>query len=157
MEIKTNRVRYKAKELKVIHHELKAIETKQGLISPQAVVISAQSKSSPLHRYFEWNDTAAAAKYRLVQAGHLIRCVLIKTDHGDVRSFVNVRVETETEEGEESEYLQGYVSIGKTMKNTSLKEQVLTYAKEQLLLWRKKFGAYKEFYGICKEIDKLGS
>jgi hypothetical protein len=44
----------------------------KGRITRKMVVDAARRKDSPLHRYFEWNDTKAAEKYRLDQAQELI-------------------------------------------------------------------------------------
>jgi hypothetical protein len=41
------------------------------------VVEDAKDPSSPLHRYFEWDDTAAAQAYRIEQAEALIRRVRV--------------------------------------------------------------------------------
>ena len=58
------------------------------------VLVAAESKRSPLHKYFDWTDTVAAEKWRLAQAGHLIRSIEIivaeKPDIGPTRAFVSV-------------------------------------------------------------------
>lgn len=51
---------------------------KQGRLTPKDLVAASRPKNAPLHNEFEWNDTAAAAKYREVQAGYIIRSVAIK-------------------------------------------------------------------------------
>jgi len=58
----------------IITHELKALE-RDGRLYPADVVNAARPKSSPLHRYFDWDDRSAAEKYRLDQARALIRSV----------------------------------------------------------------------------------
>lgn len=49
----------------------------RGLLTPAAVVKDARNKSSPLHKLFEWNDSVAAHKYRLIQARKLIVTVQV--------------------------------------------------------------------------------
>lgn len=66
-----------------------------GSLTPQIVLTAARPVDSVLHQYFEWDDSAAAEKYRLAQAGNLIRRVKIKVetsegDTYDVRAFVHV-------------------------------------------------------------------
>jgi len=51
---------------------------REGRLSPNDVVDDARSPDSPLHDYFEWDDTAAAEKYRKVQARQLIRSVKVE-------------------------------------------------------------------------------
>ena len=47
-----------------------------GLLRPDDVVERARSPNSALHKYFEWDDTDAAAAYRLHQARQVIRAVV---------------------------------------------------------------------------------
>lgn len=48
-----------------------------GRLLPSNVVEEARDENSPLHEFFEWEDTIAAEKYRLSQARTLIRSVKI--------------------------------------------------------------------------------
>lgn len=49
----------------------------QAELTPAVIVADAKNPRSPLHKYFEWNDTDAAKKYRRVQVstltGRLVR------------------------------------------------------------------------------------
>lgn len=47
----------------------------QGAMTPERVVKAAESPDSPLHAWFEWDDTKAASAYRIEQARALIRSV----------------------------------------------------------------------------------
>lgn len=65
---------------------------RDGELTTEAVVEAAAPPTSALHRYFEWDDTEAARRYRLDQAAALIRRVkvsLVVTEGGQPR---NVRV-----------------------------------------------------------------
>lgn len=62
---------------KVVETELAKIKAKHGQLTPELVVEEAQRPKSPLHQYFEWDDSAAAVKYRLEQARTLIRSVRV--------------------------------------------------------------------------------
>jgi hypothetical protein len=51
-----------------LEQELSALK-RDGLLNPAGVVEwAAANPESALHRQFEWNDTAAAAQWRLDQA-----------------------------------------------------------------------------------------
>jgi hypothetical protein len=54
---------------------LRRLEDGHGRLVPEDVVEAAREPSSPLHGYFTWDDTEAAARYRLDQARTLIRSV----------------------------------------------------------------------------------
>jgi hypothetical protein len=47
--------------------------TGKGLLTAEAVVEAARNERSPLHGEFEWDDSAAAHRYRIEQARGLIR------------------------------------------------------------------------------------
>jgi len=46
------------------------------LLHPEQVVTFARDPETKLHKHFEWDDTAAAEKYRVDQARQLIRVVV---------------------------------------------------------------------------------
>lgn len=52
---------------------------KDGRLDPADVVEAARDPASPLHGYFEWDDTEAARQHRLGQARQLIRRIKIET------------------------------------------------------------------------------
>lgn len=60
------------KKSEVVEQELKKLYDKHKELTPEMVVAAAAAKSSPLHKFFEWNDSEAAKKYRLQQARQLI-------------------------------------------------------------------------------------
>lgn len=66
-----------------VRDELRAIYTNHGTLTPALVVEQATAPDSPLHDKFEWRDDEAARKYRLVQAGRLIRSVTIARELRD--------------------------------------------------------------------------
>ncbi len=51
----------------------------RGRISPPIVLEDARDPKSPLHNAFEWDDSIAGEKYRLEQAGDIIRCYKVET------------------------------------------------------------------------------
>ena len=46
-------------------------------VKPEMIVAAAQDSNSELHKCFEWDDTEAARKYRIIQAGNLVRNLVI--------------------------------------------------------------------------------
>ena len=69
-------------------------EENEGELTPADVVEAATPIGSPLHPCFEWNDTAAAAGYRIYQARNLIRAVIIRADDKgpEVHAFTHVTI-----------------------------------------------------------------
>jgi len=44
-----------------------------GRIQRRDLVVNARNEDSPLHSYFDWDNTTAAKKWRIHQAGRLLR------------------------------------------------------------------------------------
>lgn len=64
-----------------------------GLLTPKAVVAEASNPKHPLHKYFEWDDSVAAQKYREEQARDLFQRVKVEiTTHTmEIRAPMYVR------------------------------------------------------------------
>jgi len=73
--------------------ELKRLEDRRGRLTAPAVLEEAADPSSPLHLWFDWDDTMAAAKWRLEQARELIRSVkmLIVVEEREIPAVVYLR------------------------------------------------------------------
>lgn len=73
---------------------LEAIRAKRKALTPALVVDAAKPKAHPLHRYFEWDDSAAAKQFRESQAAYLIRSVTVKVTEAPtqppIRAFVSL-------------------------------------------------------------------
>jgi hypothetical protein len=83
-----------------------------GTITPEIILAEAKRKRSPLHGFFCWDDTEAAAEYRRIQAQQLIRRIKVTITGGDerhirVRAFVNV-IEPQPEGEEPEEEIDGH-------------------------------------------------
>lgn len=64
-----------------------------GVLKVDDVLEEAKSEDSPLHKHFEWDDTAAADKYRRDQARYLIqkcKITLIENEPVSIRAFVSL-------------------------------------------------------------------
>ncbi len=61
------------------------IETlaEEGDASERRVVDVARSSNSPLHTYFDWNDESAADRFRLHQAGTMLRSIRVRFIEND--------------------------------------------------------------------------
>jgi len=85
---------------------LKELQDASGVITPDVVLADAEDETSPLHSYFEWDDSIAGVKFRIEQARTLIRSVrlvLVEKKH-QIKTVAYVR----SPDAEHKE--QGYVS-----------------------------------------------
>jgi hypothetical protein len=136
----------------VVYDELNAIMNKHGHLTPTIVVTAAKDKKSPLHKHFEWNDTKAAAKYRLWQARQLIMSVevIVRTANGDekVRGFLNVG----REGGKNARF---YIPLQQAVSNAKYKQELLKCALMEIEYWRKQYAVLSSLRPIFKVVDSF--
>jgi hypothetical protein len=86
-----------------------------GRLTPENVVRTARNKNNPLHAQFEWNDSAAARKYRTYQARELIHSfnitLIVNTQEVNVQEFVHHPLKGDK---------QGYIAIGEVRSNAQM-------------------------------------
>lgn len=76
-----------------LRDHLQALHDQFGTLTPELVVETARDPKHPLHDRFDWDDTIAAQKWRLEQAGQLLR-VTYRPDPSkptDLRAFVAIK------------------------------------------------------------------
>ena len=108
-----------------------------GPISPQMVLDRARDESSPLHDCFEWNDTTAAEKYRLVQARVLLRLVVPVYENSNFETikiplFQSVRALRGRDNGEAPSYLPSVTLLSDEQRRLMMVAQKLEQAKFQV-------------------------
>ena len=121
----------------------------KGRVTAEKTEKIARDKNSPIHKYFEWDDTKAAYAHRLYQARSLINALYVVIDGEEpVRAYENVFV-SEIDANE-------YVDIEDIAKVPTLQSQVLETAKRELIYWKLKYSRYDKFFRrIFSEISKL--
>lgn len=118
-----------------------------GQFTPQQVVDAARPKNSPLHEYFEWNDSAAAELYRLNQARKIIQCLVVDIEGEEIREFHNVFVKEEDR--------RMYVRADRAMRAEPLWKQVLETALQEAVSWRKRYESLKQLQPIVVAIKNI--
>ena len=122
----------------LVKSELERIQAKHnGFLRPQDVVDAARSSKSPLHEYFEWNDSEAAQRYRLAQARALIRVAVVvePTTAESVRAFVSLSSDRNA--------AGGYRALAQVLSDEVMKETLLADALRDLTAFQRKYDALK--------------
>lgn len=130
----------------VVVRELKRIaRANDGLLVPELIVEHARPRKSPLHRFFVWDDTDAAALYRVWQARQMLRTSVIFAEiNGDrrpIRVFVSLKSDREQEAG-------GYREVVVVLNDPDLRQQMLKDALEELRTFELKYAHLKELAKI---------
>lgn len=79
----------------VLQQELRRLTAEGGgILTREGVVDAARSPYSPLHSHFDWDDSIAGHRWRLQQAGQLIRVLKTTVVYEKTRHSVPVYVHT---------------------------------------------------------------
>lgn len=111
------------KAAQIIGDTLSCME-KSGIdLTPRNVVAEAKKKSSPLHKFFDWDDRSAASKYRILRARYIINSyrLVLTTTESPVRPTYSVTLKTESGEINGRVYRTREVVVG----NNEMLDQVL--------------------------------
>lgn len=145
---------------------VKALAEKHGgTITPEIVLDEAKRKSSPLHSFFTWDNTAAAIEYRKIEAAQLIRRVKVTYSPAEginvrVRAFVNVIEPHDNNEDTEEDDTPGrergiYVGFEDAMKFENYRTQVVRQCKRDVESFRSKYSAISEAAKIIDAMDEF--
>lgn len=122
---------------------LEAIRHERGALNAPLVVEVARDPEHPLHSRFEWDDTTAAEKYRLEQAGALLRCVRLPADPSrptDLRAFVAVK--------NKDSHRAEYVPTGEALSDEFTRRLVLADMEREWKALRRRYQHMAEFAGL---------
>ena len=121
-------------------------QTDEGL-TPQSVLDANRDEGTPLHDSFEWDDSAAAEKYRINQAGHFIRCIL-KVSESETKEEPHRAFFITTE-------VHRYEPIEEIISIHTKYEKLLDTAYSELLVFKRKYESLKELKPMFDFIDSL--
>ncbi len=134
---------------------LSNLQERAGYVTPSLIVDSSRTEESPLHNYFEWDDSIAGEQYRRVQAGTILRTIVLVKASGveeeepiRVRAFMNIQ-----EEDDEGDVRSMFMSVGRVMENDSYRNYVLEQALRELGSFRRKYAQLKELDDVFSVID----
>lgn len=141
----------KTEDADAVGQHLEMLRTKfKGELTPKDVVEDARSNNSPLHTFFEWDDSAAAEQYRLQQARGLIRAVVavITNDNEPAKrmqAFVHV-----PESG-----APHYRATDIAMSQERTREMILRQAWKEYQAWKKRYQHLEELGDMFKAENKV--
>ena len=113
-----------------IEKELRALHSRDGVLTCEAVVDAARAKSSPLHDYFTWDDSRAAERYRLIEAGRLIATVKIEYTPKKAAQVVYTPAFIPT--GTNDEGKRQYYPVEEVTKNEFLQQKAIADARSEM-------------------------
>ena len=130
---------------------LAAITTESGELTPGAVVVEAQDPDSDLHDFFEWDDTKAGHKYRLVQARQLIRSVTVVIETDEI--ILRVPEYLRNPEKESSE--QGYMRTATMKTDDDIKRGAMVAEFSRAGAAMKRARDIAKYFDMQSEVDRV--
>ena len=117
-------------------------------ITPENVLDLARDENTELHKCFEFDDTIAGEKYRLIQARDIIRHFVIKykNDGGEEQKIRTFQITTATNHYEPTRVI---------MKNPNEYAALLSRAKEELRNIKRRYKTLAELEEVFEAIDNL--
>lgn len=136
-----------------VGERLEKLRQSHGALTPPLVVAEATDDASPLHPAFEWDDTAAAEKYRLEQARDLLANVVVVLDGPgpdttrETRAFVVVHQQDESV----------YQSVEVVLTDPSMRAELLKNALAELKSWQKKYRDLQELAEVFRAAARVSA
>lgn len=136
-----------------------AIERIGESVTPVEVVEAA--KTDPvLHPHFEWDNTAAAAKYRIHQARNLINHIVVVVsmpngERKDLKAFYSQPVQS-TGDDDETTTERRYLSVAVAKREPDVARNIVEEARRELNDWKRRYSDYREFFSpVFAAIEKV--
>lgn len=134
------------KNAQVVGETLEQIRVTHGALTPPLVLDEARPEAAPLHGYFEWDNSIAAERFRVSQAGELIRAVYVAVTPAEAQEPVITRAFVSIEDGEDSRY----EPLATVLSDAALYAQVCRRACAELEAFQDRYAQFQSLKSIAK-------
>ena len=130
-----------------------------NVLAPASVVEAARDPGSVLHDHFEWEDSAAAEAYRIIQARGLIRRVQLSIIREQRKGKV-VDVQLTRTRGFESRPSMrnaalGYEPIGDILSNKGKRSELLARALADFAALKRRYERLNELAPLWEALEAI--
>jgi hypothetical protein len=127
---------------------LRDLNKRHGAIRPTDLVDEARDHEHPLHKCFDWDDSSAAHKFRLVQARQVIRSVEITWEEPKGPRNVNAKVHSARAFVNTTRDGQGYEPLQQVLSNEEKRLRLMEQALEDLVAVQQRYESIQELGGV---------
>lgn len=117
-------------------------------VTPAAVLESARSQKSPMHKLFTWEDTDAAHKWRLHQARQVIGALQVTYIEGPVEPVKYMHATVRASKGDTR-----YNTVDEILSKRDTRNQLLNEALRELSSFRRKYAMLSELANLIPFVD----
>jgi hypothetical protein len=132
---------------------LRDIYERHAQLTPAIVVEGARPEDAPLHDQFEWDDQVAGERYRLVQAGDMIRKYKITYAHDKDGSPRTIREWVSVSRPDQS---RSYIPTGEAVMDPFTKEALKRECLREARAFKIKYSALDEYAVIVAGMADTG-
>jgi hypothetical protein len=128
---------------------LTRIEKKYGHISPEHIIQESRNPKHPFHKLFEWDDTKAAEKYRLLQAKFIQRAIgyiLVNKTTGERTGPIPAVHLIKRGEAK-------YTGMLNALADEPTRADILKKAASELESWKQRYGHLVEFVNVVRAMN----
>lgn len=120
-----------------------------GLLKLSDVVDRASDPANPLHRYFEWDDTVAARKWRLEQARVIVSSLTVYNEALKIKVRALSSLEVDRMQG------GGYRWTMDVMERVDLREELLATALAELNRLASRYKDLQELSAVWGAVEAV--
>lgn len=129
--------------------ELDRIYRKHGQLDPKDIVDESRDTDAPLHGCFEWDDAVAAERYRMRQAGDIVRAIVTVPEGTGEQERQAVRAVV---------HVQGvYLPFSVVFSDEEKMQELLTTALKDLAAFKKKYHDLAALAPVFSAIDEVSA
>ena len=141
-------------KVETAHAEIMRIKQKNGgTVSQNQIIAEASNKKNPLHKLFTWDDSEAAQKYRLTEAGALLRSIEITYSTLPDQPRRAFEVTTQKPAGDVVKQTM-YATAEEAAANPENHAALIAEAVRTLMAWRARFRYLQELSHLIERIDE---
>jgi hypothetical protein len=131
---------------------IETIRAERGRVHAADLVDDARPEAAPLHVCFEWDDTAAAEKYRLQQARQVLENLVVvpveAPESPATRAFIAIPVG-------DSNTPHDYQPLHLVMSSEELRRKALRAALEDLNRLKVRYAELRELTEVWKALEQV--
>lgn len=138
----------------IAYDELEKIKEKNGgVLTAGIVLFAAQKVRSPLHKQFEWDDTAAAEEYRLTQARSMLRSVEVVYKEAPSVAPQRHYIPVTQQETQDAPERKVYKTTAEILADPVARDELLGNAIRDAIAFRRKYAELQELAKVFHALD----
>lgn len=149
----TKRGRIRKADVPVIAEIFKELDAREEL-TPARLVQLAADPESVLHRYFTWDDSAAAQKYRVQEARWLLESIKISITMPGTGEAATINYALSVRGDSEKQDQRKYVLTTRAMKDQYTLRKVVEQAEREARSFVRKYKPYQALRSIVEAMER---